>query len=84
MATSAAIRGIKPSAAAALALLETHPAGVSSLDALDGGAGFRLSGRILELRQAGYPIETTWETTSGGSRIARYRLAPAGQLRMAM
>lgn len=65
---------LKPSTRLVLALLRINPAGITSLDALENGAGFRLSGRILELRQAGYPIETEWTTTMAGARIARYVL----------
>ena len=34
----------------------------------------RLSGRILELRRAGYDISMAWETAQDGSRYGRYRL----------
>lgn len=65
---------IKPQTRLVLALLRINPHGLTALDALENGAGFRLSGRILELRQAGYPIVTDWTTTMAGARIARYRL----------
>ena len=38
------------------------------------GLGFRLGARIYELRAEGHDIETQWETTVGGARIARYVL----------
>jgi hypothetical protein len=66
--------GLKPQARLILGLLRTHRDGITTLEALVNGAGFRLSGRIHELRAAGYPIETDWETTPNGARIARYRL----------
>jgi len=84
MTAAATAPGLKPSARVVFELLRERPAGVTSLDALDGGAGFRLSGRILELRQAGFAIETTWETTGRGARIARYRLLETEQLAMAL
>lgn len=66
--------GLKPQAKLVLALLRINPHGITALDALENGAGFRLAGRILELRYAGYNIETDWTTTMAGARIARYRL----------
>lgn len=88
MRGSAAITGagLKPSALRVLDLLqERGDAGLSALEALHDGGGLRLSGRILELRQHGIPVETDWETGPGGVRYARYRLvAPAEQLRMAI
>lgn len=65
---------MKPQAKLVLGLLRTHPDGITTLEALVNGAGLRLSGRIFELREAGYPIETEWETTPKGARIARYKL----------
>ena len=76
--TSSGAVGLKPSAIVVLELLRDRgAAGLSALEALDGGAGFRLSGRILELRQAGFDVATSWETTTRGARIARYRLVEA-------
>ena len=68
---------MKPQTRLVLGLLRIHPSGLTALEALRYGAGFRLSGRILELRQAGYPIDTEWVTTPGGARIARYKLVDA-------
>ena len=65
---------MKPQTRLVLGLLRINLNGITSLEALESGAGFRLSGRIHELREAGYPIETEWETTPRGARIARYRL----------
>lgn len=47
---------------------------LTPLQALDLFGCFRLSGRILELREAGMPIETTMRETAGGARVAEYRL----------
>ncbi len=66
--------GVKPQTRTTLSLLRGFPEGLTSLEALHMGAGFRLSGRILELRQDGFDIETTWETTMNGARVARYVL----------
>jgi hypothetical protein len=57
-----------------LHLLRGFPEGLTPLEALDAGCGFRLGARIYELRAAGYDIETTWQTTITGARIARYVL----------
>lgn len=65
---------MKPSTRLTLALLRMYPHGVSPLDALEHGAGLRLSGRILELRRLGFDIETTYETAMTGGRYARYIL----------
>lgn len=46
---------------------------ITPIDALKIAGSWRLSGRILELRQAGHPIITEWEQR-GGKRYARYRL----------
>ncbi len=64
---------VKPQTRLVLALLRTHPDGLTPKEALEWGAGMRLSGRVLELRQAGYPVETEWETF-GTARYARYVL----------
>jgi hypothetical protein len=74
---------MKPQTLTVLGLLRTHPSGITTLEALVNGAGFRLSGRIHELRAAGYPIETDWETTPNGARIARYRLVDRAPGQMA-
>jgi hypothetical protein len=65
---------LKPQTKLVLGLLRIHPEGLTALEALRYGAGFRLSGRILELRQAGYHVETEWLTTPNRARIARYVL----------
>lgn len=66
---------MKHSCEIVLALLRSRgPLGLTALEALENGGGFRLSGRILELRQAGFDIDTSWETGSHGVRYARYTL----------
>ncbi len=65
---------MKPSTARVLVLLRRFPGGLTALDCLDNGGGFRLSGRILELRQMGHNIETDWQTGPHGVRYAKYRL----------
>lgn len=47
---------------------------ITPLDALAKFKCFRLSGRILELRQAGYRIITGVRVLTSGKRIAEYRL----------
>lgn len=49
---------------------------VDPMTALHKFSTMRLSGRILELRQAGYAITTTMVKTRTGKRIAVYRMAP--------
>lgn len=71
---------IKPSAARVLVLLRrAGPVGLTPIEALDNGGGLRLSGRVLELRQAGFDIETCWETKHGAT-YARYVLHENVQL----
>lgn len=53
--------------------------GLTQIECLDNGGGLRLSGRILELRQAGFDIETAWETKHGAT-YARYVLHENEQL----
>jgi hypothetical protein len=66
---------VKPSALATLrALRQRGPAGLTSLEAIREVGTNRVSGRVLELRAAGFDVETHWETTPGGARIARYVL----------
>ena len=48
---------------------------VDGMTALQRFNCWRLSGRILELRQAGYAITTTMVTTRTGKRVAVYRMA---------
>ena len=60
-----------PQNARTLDLLETYPlTGVTALDLLDHGGGYRASARISDLRHLGYNIET--ERRPG--KVARYRL----------
>lgn len=66
---------MKPQTAALLRLLRSRPKGVTSIDVLEEIGSFRASGRILELRQAGYPIETTRERVPSGKVVARYVLS---------
>ena len=47
---------------------------LTSLEALYLCQCWRLSGRILELREAGVPIKTTMVRTATGKRVARYSL----------
>jgi hypothetical protein len=76
---------VKNSTKIVLALLHLNPDGITALECLQQGGGFRLSGRVLELRQAGYDVPMTWETTPGGARIGRYRLVTKPeQLRLAV
>jgi hypothetical protein len=65
---------MKPNTRVVLALLRINPDGITSLECLNQGGGFRLSGRIHELREAGYDIENLWETVDG-ARFVRYVLA---------
>lgn len=54
---------------------------LSPLEALHKFGTLRLGGRIHDLRQRGYQIDTEWET-DGKKRWARYRIARGTQLRM--
>jgi hypothetical protein len=63
---------VKPSARRVLDYLQTHD-GVTELEAVHAHLGTRLSGRIFELKAAGYPIVDEWESY-GDSRYKRYRL----------
>ena len=54
--------------------------GVGFYEALDIVGTSRLAARIMDLREAGHGIETRWETTPTGKRIARYVLLPAMKL----
>ena len=47
---------------------------ITPMDALNGCGCFRLASRVLELRQAGHPIETTHLTLPNGKTIAQYHL----------
>lgn len=48
---------------------------VTSLTALYDFGCLRLSGRIFELREAGYPIQDEWVSTPSGKRLKRYFIA---------
>ena len=65
---------MKPQNAAVLALLRAHPEGVTQLQALYAVGTFRLGARVWDLRHDGYHVETEWQMTDKGQRIARYRL----------
>ncbi len=66
---------MKPGTAKVLRLLRERGAhGLTSIEALNAGAGFRLGARIWELRHAGYPVSSQLVTTPEGQRIARYQL----------
>lgn len=49
---------------------------VTSLSALTDFGCLRLSGRIFELREQGYPIVDEWVNTPSGKRLKRYFIAP--------
>ena len=59
-----------------LALLRSHPEGITPLQALEVVGSFRLAARIWELKAAGYDIrtETVMLPGRGGKKIARYVL----------
>ena len=57
----------------------SHGKTFTSLDAVHLFGSTRLGGRIYDLRQQGYDIESVWET-DGKKRWVRYRLK--GQLRL--
>lgn len=65
---------MKPQTRLVLSLLRSEPDGITSLEALYAGCGSRLAARVIELRREGFDVETTWFTTPGGARVARYRL----------
>lgn len=48
--------------------------GLTAMDALREAQCFRLAARISDLKDEGYDITSTIETTDTGKRIARYRL----------
>ena len=47
---------------------------ITSMEAFNDLHITRLSGRIFDLRESGYNIETLWETNQYGSRYGRYVL----------
>lgn len=47
---------------------------ITPLDALDLCGSFRLSARIYELKQAGWPIECDRVDVGGGRRVGHYTL----------
>lgn len=66
---------MKPSTARTLDALRRRGAeGLTALTALDIVGTFRLGARVWELKTSGHDIETQWETTPHGARIARYVL----------
>lgn len=73
---------MKPSSAAILWLLETHPEGVTPLMALEEAGCFRLGARIWDLRHDGYAINAEMVRTPSGKTVARYTLATNEQLRL--
>ena len=52
--------------------LAKRPEGVTSLEALHGGAGSRLAANILKLKRKGHTFRDAWEVTPKGSRVKRY------------
>lgn len=70
---------MSPQSRLVLALLRTHPDGLTPLEALEWGAGFRLGARVYDLRQDGHIIDREWFTTAGGARVARYVLREPSQ-----
>lgn len=48
---------------------------VTSLSALLDFGCLRLSGRIFDLREQGYPILDEWVTTPSGKRVKRYYIS---------
>jgi hypothetical protein len=64
-----------------LALLVARgPEGFTSGEASPLGWGRRTSAYVHDLRRLGLRIETTYETTSDGARIGRYRLSSPVQI----
>jgi hypothetical protein len=64
---------VKPSSAAVLRFLRSHPEGLTSQIAFRAHLGTRLSGRIFDLRAEGFDIRSEWEG-DGTTRWARYVL----------
>ncbi len=54
--------------------LETHPNGLTQLEAFNALGCCRLSERVRELERLGYLIEHSPEKTPSGARVVRYRL----------
>lgn len=54
--------------------LETHPQGITQLEAFNTLACCRLSERVRELESLGYVLSHTPEKTSSGARVVRYKL----------
>ena len=61
---------------AILALLQSRPAGLTPIEALNEVGCFRLAARVGELRSQGHLIVNTPETRDGRT-WARYRLLPS-------
>ena len=54
--------------------LETHPNGITTLEAMQHLKILRLSQRVIELERLGYSISHTPEHTENGARVIRYKL----------
>lgn len=54
-----------------LALLRTHPEGITAMDVLKAGGGMRAAARVSDLKEAGHRIES--ERVEGGTWV-RYIL----------
>lgn len=63
---------MKPSAVRVLAYMATHD-GITELDAVRAHLGTRLSGRIFDIKAAGYSVRDEWESFEG-ARYKRYYL----------
>ena len=57
-----------------LAFLESHPNGITQLEAFNTLGICRLSERCRELQRLGYVLSHTPEKTPSGARFVRYRL----------
>lgn len=57
-----------------LAHLESHPQGISQLEAFNTLGICRLSERVREIERLGYLIEHIREKTAGGAHVTRYKL----------
>lgn len=55
---------------------------LTPVDALNRFGCFRLSERIRELEDQGWPIERSWYKTAGGAKVREYRLAPISRGRI--
>lgn len=64
---------------AATLSLAKRPQGVTSLEALENGAGGRLAANIGRLKEKGHRFSREWFTTPRGSRCMRYRWTGCGE-----